>query len=652
MSVSDMSHDTGYPAPGPDRRADLSGWALLERVSPRDHVRLAAVAADGEILNEYASIARTDSAEIPSVPWAMHLTDAIVGRQHFVVFDLDSARGDAVADAAIVVGWLQELRIEHTVCASGPTGGRHVWLSMLDPIPPAQAKALALTAALLLPTLDRSSTTGCVRPPGAPHRYGGRSEILTGPTGTDTLRPAVTAVQIDALHETIHTAAIADRRASIAGDEQLLEGHRPVLVDDAGAPHLPGRRRALSPAIAAALDEIPDDPSRTLRRILVGAAHARWHRADIEGLVATAPGLEHLRSRRDRPGLPRIRRRPLQQQTRLHRKWADAVDWAATHPPQQPQDDPTWAHRSRAVGQLVDDVQARADASSGRWTTRTGPPARRVLDALCLLVATAVTGTVEADVRRLATTTGLGRETVRLRLQDLAADGWISLAAQASGRRAHHWTLIAPPHPPGHIHPQSDSESRSQGVAAPGSSGTPPLSLTLRDAWLATLTRRLADLAHDLWTPAGLGHQAGMIYAALGTEFVTVTDLVEALHASRSEVEVVLRALARHRLVLTDRRGRFKRARKDRRTQTAKLLGVDGQLIDRARRYAAEKQLWAWWCDEVEWMKLPALSPAKRRRRLLATGQLALEDSRPHGPMPRAEGRVDHAAARAQIRVA
>lgn len=622
---------------------------MLERVSPRDHVRLAAVAADGEILNEYASLVRTDSAAIPTVPWAMYLTDAITGRQHFVVFDLDSARGDAVADAAVVVGWLQELGIEHTVCASGPSGGRHVWLSMLDPIPQSQAKALALTAALLLQTLDRSSTTGCVRPPGAPHRHGGHSEILTGPGGAETLRPAVTAVQIDALHEIIHTAAIADKRASIAGVEQLLDGHRPVLVDDAGAPHLPGRRRALSPAIAAALDEIPDDPSRTLRRILVGAAHARWHRADIEDLVATAPGLEHLRSRRDRPGLPRIRRRPLQLQARLQRKWADAVDWAATHPPQQPQDDPTWAHRSAAVGELVDDVQARADASSGRWATRTGPAARRVLDALSLLVATAVTDTVEADVRRLAITTGLGRETVRLRLQDLAADGWITLAAPAAGRRAHHWTLIAPPPPPGRVHTQSRSRTRSQGVAAPRTSRPPQPSLTLRDAWLAALTRRLADLAHDLWTPAGLGHQAGTVYAALGEDFVTVTDLVDVLHHARSEVEAVLLALVRHGLVVTDRRGRFRRAMKDARRRTAKLLGVDGQLVERAQRYAVEKMLWSWWCDELEWMRLPARSPAKRRRRLLATGQLALDDARPHGPMPRADGRVDRAAARARI---
>lgn len=599
----------------------------------------------GAVVNQYTSLHSIDADE-PTLPWAMFLTDDVAGRQHFVVFDLDASRGDAAGDADQLVGWLTELGIEHTVCRSGPSGGRHVWLALVDAIPPAQARALALTAALVLPTLDRSSTTGCVRPPGSPHRHGGRSEILTGPVGDQALRPAVTAIEIDALHETIHAAATTTAAAAgSTGQEDPEHGGQLVPVDDRGAPHLPGRRRPLSAAIARAITEPPTDPSLTLRRILTGAAVARWHRDDIADLVATAPGLEHVRTRNN-PAGPRTPRTPLQQAACLARKWAAAVYWAATHQPQTPHDDPSWTRRAGAVGQLVDDVQARADATPGRWATRTGHSARRVLDALCLLAATAVTDTVEADVRRLATITGLGRETVRLRLHDLAAAGLLTLTTAAAGRRAHHWTLNQPPPAPGQIHPQSALITRSQGKAAPSSTSHSP---ALRTAWLLTLTRKLDHLAHDIWTTQGLGHKAAQLHSSLTDQPQTSSALVAATHLDLADIRTALDTLTRHRLVTTDRQGRITRARIDRRDSVARTLGVAGTLAARVERYRLEKQLWSWWCDELDWMRLPATAAAKRRRRQIATGQLTFIAGHPPFPMPRTFGRVDYAAAKAMI---
>lgn len=636
---------SGTGAPSADRTADpVDGWQILTRISPRDHIRVAAVDHAGDVLNLYTSLRAVD-ADAPSLPWAMFLTDDLTGRQHFVVFDLDASRGNAAADADRLVTWLTELGIEHTVCASGPAGGRHVWLALIDPIPPSQARALALTAALVLPTLDRSSTTGCVRPPGSPHRHGGRSEILAGPTGTDALRPAVTAVQIDALHETIHAAATTATRASAPDPGELHDDHQIVPLDDSGAPYLPGRRRPLSAAIARAITETPADPSRTLRRILTGAAVARWHRDDIANLMSTSPGLEHLRTRHQPHG-PRTPRTPLQQDACLARKWAAAVQWAATHQPQTPHDDPSWTHRAGTVGQLVDDVQTRADATPGRWASRTGHSARRVLDAICLLVTTAVTATVEADVRRLAITTGLGRETVRLRLHELAEAGLLTLTTPATGRRAHHWTLNQPAPAPGQIHPQSAFINRSQGEAAPSN---PHPSPALRTAWTLTLTRRFDDLAHDLWTAQGLGHQAGQIHAALSDQPTTPISLVARTHLDLADVRTALDTLIRHRLAIVDRRGQFRRARIDRRDDAAHNLAVAGTLAARAERYAREKELWAWWCDELDWMRLPATAPGKRRDRRLATGQLDLTTGRVRGRMPRTAGKVDHQAARAVV---
>ncbi len=54
--------------------------------------------------------------------------------------------------------------------------------------------------------------------------------------------------------------------------------------------------------------------------------------------------------------------------------------------------------------------------------------------------------------------------------------------------------------------------------------------------------------------------------------------------------------------------------------------------------------LWAWWCDELDWMRLPRTDPAKRRRaRRVAAGQLTIDGAFARGRYPRrADGRADH----------
>lgn len=645
-----MSDDTGYPGSGLPGHADPPEWAIVRRVSPREDVRVAAVDAAGKALNLYPAFANVDGP-VPASPWAMYLTDDRTWRYHFIGFDLDTARGDVDADLTVLVQWLNDLGIEYTVCSSGPSGGRHIWLSMLDPIPAPHVRALAIDARLALPTLDISpltnAATGCLRPPMSPHRHGGRSTILSGPTGGDTLRPAVSAVQFNALHELIHSAVTTD---STQHDqrENLPAGTVPVLLDAAGAPHLPGRRRTLSLGITTELATTPTDPSVSLRRILIGAARARWHRADIEALITTAPGLEHARTRHQPAGRPRTRRSPHELTALVARKWASAVRWAADNPPAPPvTTDPTWTPRATQIGELIDAVQTSADASPGRWASATGPSARRVLDALCVLAATAVTPTIEADIRRLALMTGLGRETTRLRLHELASEGRIALGTPATGRRAHHWTLQ---HPTINRYPHTHSKTRPQGEAAPEPS--PPLT-TLRDTWLTTLQHRLTDLTHDLWTTRGLGPHLGRIYQTLNHHPKTVIELVALTHYPLGDITTALTLLRKHKLTKTDRTGRVQRSTLDRRDTAARTLGVNGALDDRAQRYQQEKVLWAWWCDEVDWMRLKKSDPAKRRRAHLMTGQLALDTDRPYGPMPRSShGRIDMPAARSIVNAA
>ena len=623
---------------GPRELRAVDGWALTGRVSPRDVVRLAVVDDAGRPQNQYPALAPIDGPA-PELPWAVPLTDE-QGRFHLVAFDLDLGHGDGnvIRDTGQLTGWLTRLRIEHTVAQSGPSGGRHVWLSMLEPAPSELVSMLADHAAAALATFDpsplKNSAWGAVRPPGAPHRNGGHSMILSGPE--EPLRPTVTVEQLTRLVMIIAEAAAAAQPRPVP----LLPAP-PLPVDAEGHRYLPGPRRALPPGSARALAAVPVDASAAAFTVLLGAVRARWHLADVVTALHQ-PGLEHIRTERDPAG--RRQRDPRARQRLLARQWNKAVLAVQRTADLVPAvvDDPTFPGRAGAVAGRVEAVQARADAAPGRWHTRTGPGARRVLDALCLLAVTAITATVEADTRRLAMLTGLGRETVRVRLHQLAADGWIVLTEPATGRRGHVWTLAPVPPSPGQIsYSQSCLSSRSQGVPPPGAA---PAHLI----WKEKLQWRLADQNHDVFTPAGLGAAAGWVYSRIGAAVASPEDLLVATRCPLGLLTVLLADLLAARLVVRTVEG-WRRSSRDGRSAAVRRLGCEGVLAGRRQSYERERLLWGWWCDELDWMRLPHTDPAKRRRSgRVAAGQLTFDGSVTRGRYPRrGDGRADYRQAAA-----
>jgi len=647
--LPDTSEDTAYPAstPVPNHVAGTSitlkpttcapitpdGWALTRRVSPRAVVRLAVVDDAGRPQNLYPDLASIDGPA-PDLPWAVPLTDE--HRQfHLIPFDLDLGHGDGnvIRDTRQLTGWLNQLHIEHTVAQSGPSGGRHVWLALSEPATAELVSTLADHAAGALPTLDlsalKNAAWGSMRPPGAPHRSGGHSVVLCGPD--EPLRPAVTAEQLARLTFVIATAAAARQPRPAP-----LPAGGPLPVDPDGHRYLPGQRRQLPAGSARALHAVPTDASAAAFTVLLGAARARWHLSDILR-VLHRPGLEHLRSERTDSG--RVQRSPRERQRLLTRQWDKTIAAVQRTPDTViAADDPTFPGRAAAITAHVHAVQTRADAAPGRWTTRTGPATRRVLDALCLLAVTAVTASVEADTRRVAELTGLGRETVRVRLRQLAGDGWINLTEPATGRRGHTWTLTTTPLPPGQTsYPQASSDTRSQGV--------PPPRPTTRTYWQNKLRTRLEDQAHDVFTPRALGHTAGQLYAELTAHPTSAAELSTKVRRPPEHVTATLADLLAAHLVVRTKSG-WRRTDTDRRTATARHLGTEGLLVARRARYDRERLLWSWWCDELDWMRLPRTDPAKKRRGRLAVGQLTLGGGRPRGRYPRdTAGRADHRSA-------
>ncbi|UJH71718.1 hypothetical protein [Ornithinimicrobium sp. INDO-MA30-4] len=236
-----------------------------------------------------------------------------------------------------------------------------MWLALTEGVEADLVATLARLARALCPSLDiaplTNPVTGCLRPPGSPHRSGGVSTVLSGDTST-LANPTGTRAQVKDL---------VARLALLVGDVEpshSLDARTPIPVDEHGQLHLPGPRRDLSAISAAALDEdaASGDASAVLWRVLMGAAAAKWRYAEVAALVDTKPGLEHIRTYRERS--QRKRRSREDAQRLLRRQWDKAVTYVATNQREGGQD-PTFDIRAYEIATHVRAVQAKADAAGG-----------------------------------------------------------------------------------------------------------------------------------------------------------------------------------------------------------------------------------------------------------------------------------------------
>ena len=602
---------------------------LTQAISPRDRVRVASTDAAGVVLNQYAA-SRPVTGPQPTAPWAVPLADAAGYR--LIAFDLDAKHGTAAADADSLSRLLTEHAIEHLVCASGSFGGRHVWVALTETVDPQLVATLARLVAGSHPSLDTAPlcnpATGCVRPPGTPHRNGGTSIVLTGSTSTLT-RPTTTPDQLRQLVEdlaaTINGGPTPPLSPDAAGADDVTGS---IRIDTTGNPYLPGRHGELPAGSLAALQHpVGDaDASTVLWRVLLGAASSHWHLTDIAALAPTAPGLEHLRSRRSATG-KRSPRSRYDTAATLVRQWRYAVTYAAAHP-RDTGTDATFDSRAGRITDTVRALQTRADTAPGRWQRGGGPADRRVLDTLHTLALTAVTAVIEADTRRIALTAGIGRETARVALHRLTTDGWIRQTRQAAGVHGATWTID----PTGILH-NPDNTARSQAATRPAGAGAAERTLLTRE-----LEQRTALARHDTFScNHALPHSAGNRYARLSpTRPTPATDAADLDDLER---------LRQHGLAHHSPDG-WTRAPSSLRDRIATRLGIAGRLETRKHRYLAERDVWSWWQAEHDWMRTPR---TQRDRRSPAT-QVPLWQTPGHSRYPRhprrPDGRADYAAAR------
>ena len=630
--------------------ADAS-WALTRELSPRDHVRVAALEHDhAGYSNDYSSEAAVVAAR-PAGPWAMYLAD---GRGYrYVCFDLDAKKGNAAHDAGRLSLWFDELNIDHLVTISGPSGGRHIWIALDEAAHPDLIREVADLAGSLLPSLDKTplsnARAGCVRPPGAPHRDGGASTVVQGAIAT--LQRAGTTVDELGLLRTF----LVEAGAEIPTAQVSIP--RGMARDDHGHPYLAGKRRDPSARIRALLvDDAAADSSTTQAAALAGLARARWQYADVAALLEHSPALQHARSR---PGaLGRVPVATAVAQRRLAADWARMVYFVALNPVAGDNHDEDFQARAIAVTHAVRASETRADAMPGRWgldgPSRAARAARgryshrAVLRAVELYTVQAASLSVEVDIRRLARDTGYGREACRLALIALstpeddqdAESAWLVRVAAAEGVHGATYRLSQ------RFSTEATDSKWSQAATRP----SPTAGSDARTWWLNVLADSLNQLAHDTFAaPRSLGRTAGRTYAALSPDVArSPAELSTLSGISVAQVRRSLRRLAWHGLSSRALTG-WNRPEPDHRDQVAVQLGTAGYLEARIDRYDVERGTWAWWNAELTWMRR---RHKRRRGRRAPTGvTLFAQNDRPDYPRyPRARGgRFDHVAAAALV---
>lgn len=547
------SGQPGESGPRPDTaEIDPPSWTDLARAwSPRQTIRL-----DPTKKHSYALECAIDDIPV-DIPYALYLADE-AGQYRLLAFDFDAHHDGSTAhsDAADLSARLQEADIEHVVCSSGPGGGVHLWIRLAYAVPARQVTQVATTLAATYTSMDvgalTNPATGCVRPPGAPHRSGGISQPLGAVDVGDVHFDRVAAV-IKYLQPTA--------RSTTPAPASCVE----VRTDADGATYLEGPRRPLAPKIRG-LAQQPlsptTDASAVAYSILLGCAHARMRLSDVHQLAFTqrAPGLEHIRT----SSSGRDRQARVGSERHLARQWARAVVAASALRPAAADPGSTRRHEAE---QRVASLLAAMRAVPQRWTGRTGSQDRLVLHALAAQLLRVCRTQVHYAERSWALDAGLTRVVVHNRVARLSSEGWIQRVARGVGPWAARWSIG-----------QGGGETRSGHL------------FPVRDERLLHQGLRIAR--HDVWQAKNLGVLGLRVWEELRSRWRPVAEIAARLGVTVKTVRQKLSALQAVSLVTGDGRAYGDKRRLH---KAAEIAGTTGAHVDRERLYKLESAAFTWW---------------------------------------------------------
>jgi len=437
----------GLAAPGgPDRAGAVARevWALLApRIAGQPRIR---VSRDRRSYPQRWEAAL--SAEPPRMPAAVRLYGRD-GTARCLAADLDVARGGTAQVEADTLA-LTELVARcggRTVVDRSPTGGRHVYLLLAEPVPYGEMRRAALALARLLPSLDASQllnlTAGCIRPPGAAHKTGGVQQLLTP---LPAARAAAAAPNPPGVWTALLDALALHLEAASATHEQTTEQSADPTENCTGR-GLSGRMTA----IARTGVHTYHSGSEARLAVLTAAAGAGWALRDV---------LRHLESGAW-PGLASFyaRYRPRHRAAAIGRDWRKATAHAARQrrvhnnhtsgPTPHPQ--PVREQRSVTTADDHRFIRSWRNALTALEVARYGdhrPGLGKRLVLRCLAMAAHCTGRreVEFGCRSLGYAAGMDHGTIAAHLRELAAepDPFLRLVQTRRGVRGDLYELIIP----------------------------------------------------------------------------------------------------------------------------------------------------------------------------------------------------------------
>ena len=496
-----------------------------------------------------------------------------------ICLDLDTSKAlqGVVDDDARRLGELLESCGVRYVTDYSPSGGRHLYIPLVERITAAEAREVVEAMTLLAPSLDpgphQNVTDGCIRVPGSAHKSGGH-QILTTPLAAayDTLRRRNEAETLNALRRAL-APELRRRRDLKARSAKLATfasapGASPLTFGGSQSPLRVVARTGLYDANRYA------SPSEARMAVLNHFAACGWTLEQVRREMAG-----------QLPGLAALYRGKDHTDRLLDKEWVNACGWvqkrAATKTgangslindtsPPIPTGGAAKLTSKAGVHQLVNDLENVLYATLDhrlKERGREGLSLRLLLRAVLGYMRTMDTDLLDVGCRTFAGALGKHHGTVARLLPALqaASDGILTKVSDARGRNADTYLVQLPPH--------------------------------------------FEQLARDLsWRPGKiygirpvfrvLGDVAAITYEAIerGRLSPTTADIVRSTALSRSAVDKALAEMAAHNMIQRSN-GRWTVVAATSLTALARRLGALDDAAEQITRHRLQRAQWHAWLD-------------------------------------------------------
>lgn len=402
------------------------------------------------------------TSSVPTAPAAVMVHD-VDGSVRTLCLDLDTskARKAVVDDDATQLGRLLTAAGLWFVEDRSPSGGRHIYVPLQEPITAADARelveALMLRTSSLDPGPHQNVTDGCIRVPGSAHKYGGHQVLIT---------PLSEAYAILTRRNT--AAAMAQLRREVA--PELYRAHETkhraqkraqaatAALQSVGAAHAPSTVRDDSPLRSVARTGLYDtaryaSDSEARMAVLNHFAACQWTIDQVHaGMSSSYAGLAALYGSKTERLLPV--------------EWAKAQTFTGNKEPSPPAGKKT-AHNyntsptsltggslnpsTHAIHQLVNDIENVLYAildSRLKEHGRAGISLRFLLRAVLAYMRTNQTNLLDVGCRTFAVALGKDHVTVARLLPALekASAGILTRIQRGRGRNADTYMVQLPQH--------------------------------------------------------------------------------------------------------------------------------------------------------------------------------------------------------------